>query len=176
MKSAIFLRIFSHTRSSLNGSEKLRQKFTNFDSCRDKLGELKLCGWTSANPRQAPTPIHPTRTRRPKCPGDAPRLARTGARYSLAPKPYTQSGVFRAFLVVHNPRYSSGVLVIFHARAADALSVFVSCFVQHYRTLEKWVWCILPRLASDLGYLLIFMLFIRLLTRNTSFLFVCHIS
>ena len=31
-------------------------KSSNFDFCRDKSGEQKLRGWTSANPRQAPTP------------------------------------------------------------------------------------------------------------------------
>lgn len=38
------MRALSHAHSSLNGSEKLRRKFTNFESCRGKSGEQKLRG------------------------------------------------------------------------------------------------------------------------------------
>ena len=90
--------------------------------------------------------------------------------------PYTHSGLFRAFLVVHNPLYSSGVLVLFHARVADVLSVCVSCVVQRYRTLESEFGVFYHGMLRTMDTLLICVLFFRLLTRNTSCLFVCHIA
>ena len=56
------------------------------------------------------------------------------------------------------------------------LSVCVSCVLQRYRTLESGVGVFYHGMLRTLDTLLIFMLFFRLLTRNTGFLFVCHIS
>ena len=141
MKFANFLRNVPHARSSLNGSEKLRQKFTNFESCHGKSSEQKLRRWTSVTPCQAPTPIH---THRPKCLGDAPRLARTGARYSLMPNViHSEQGTIRATAVVSSSYFMHVPQMLF--------SVCVSC-VQRYRTFESGFSVFLPRHALGLGY------------------------
>ena len=144
----------------LTGVKSCKKKFTNFDYCRDKSGEQKLRGWTSAIPRQAPTPTH---TRRPKCPGDAPRLARAGVRYSLVPNAINSEwGTIRATAAVsspffmHEPQmlYPSVFRVLFNV--TESLKVG---FVVFYHGMRR-----------TLDTLLICMLFFCLFTRNTSFL------
>ena len=94
---------------------------------------------------------------------------RTGSRYSLVSLAVNSNvGCFvHSYVVVHNLRYNSGVLILFHART------FYPCvfgvFSMSPNLLEKWIWSVTMACIRTLDILLIFNAHLRLLTRNKPF-------
>ena len=72
-----------------------------------------------------------------------------------------------SYVVVHNLRNNSGVLILFHART------FYPCvfgvFSMSPNLLEKWIWSVTMACIRTLDILLIFNAHLRLLTRNKPF-------
>lgn len=85
------------------------------------------------------------------------------------PHAYTQSRVFRALLVIHNPRYNSAVLVLNHARVVDALSVCFRLFSTSPNFLESGFGLLPCPPFEPWVRFSYFMVIFRLLTRNMSF-------